>query len=395
MTQLLIKLFIKDSINVTDSVVRGRYGMLASLVGILTNVLLFSLKLLMGTLFNSISITADAFNNLSDAGSSIITLIGFKISAKPADKEHPYGHARVEYITGFIVSIIIFLLGLELIQSSFDKILHPDPIQFSLLTVAVLVMAIGVKLWQGLFNRRIGRIIHSTTLEATAMDSLNDVFATSAVLAATLFGALTHIQTDGYMGVAVALFILWSGIKLIRETLNPLLGLAPDDELVKTIEEKIRSYDGIIGFHDLVVHNYGPERCFATVHMEVCAHHDILESHERIDQIEKDFNTDLGIHLVVHMDPVITGNEAINQLKDRVGEMIRSMDPVLSMHDFRVVSGKSLSKLIFDITVPPDYPTTDKELSERIHSEIRKLDAGYHAVITLDRSYISHTHEVE
>ncbi len=391
MTKLLVRLFIRNYEHTGDESVRGGYGKLAGIVGILCNVLLFAMKLLVGTLTSSIAITADAFNNLSDAGSSVITLIGFKISAKPADKEHPYGHQRLEYIAGFIVSMIILLLGLELIRSSFEKILRPDPIQFNPAAVVVLAAAIGVKLWLGLFYRKIGKTIHSTTLEATATDSMNDVFATASVLASTIFGALTGIQTDGYMGVAVALFIIYSGIRLIKETTDPLLGNAPDEALVKIIEDKIKSYEGVIGLHDLVVHNYGPERCFASVHVEVCAKRDIMESHEMIDRIERDFNTQLKIHLVIHMDPVVTDDLRINNLKEQVADIVHRVDPVLSMHDFRVVFGKSISNLIFDITVPPAYKISDVELSDRINRMIHELDPGYNAVITLDRSYISNT----
>ena len=391
MTKLLVRLFIRNYEHTGDESVRGGYGKLAGIVGILCNVLLFAMKLLVGTLTSSIAITADAFNNLSDAGSSVITLIGFKISAKPADKEHPYGHQRLEYIAGFIVSMIILLLGLELIRSSFEKILRPDPIQFNPAAVVVLAAAIGVKLWLGLFYRKIGKTIHSTTLEATATDSMNDVFATASVLASTIFGALTGIQTDGYMGVAVALFIIYSGIRLIKETTDPLLGNAPDEALVKIIEDKIKSYEGVIGLHDLVVHNYGPERCFASVHVEVCAKRDIMESHEMIDRIERDFNTQLKIHLVIHMDPVVTDDPRINNLKEQVADIVHRVDPVLSMHDFRVVFGKSISNLIFDITVPPAYKISDVELSDRINRMIHELDPGYNAVITLDRSYISNT----
>jgi len=391
LTKLLVRLFIRNYEHTGDESVRGGYGKLAGIVGILCNVLLFAMKLLVGTLTSSIAITADAFNNLSDAGSSVITLIGFKISAKPADKEHPYGHQRLEYIAGFIVSMIILLLGLELIRSSFEKILRPDPIQFNPAAVVVLAAAIGVKLWLGLFYRKIGKTIHSTTLEATATDSMNDVFATASVLASTIFGALTGIQTDGYMGVAVALFIIYSGIRLIKETTDPLLGNAPDEALVKIIEDKIKSYEGVIGLHDLVVHNYGPERCFASVHVEVCAKRDIMESHEMIDRIERDFNTQLKIHLVIHMDPVVTDDPRINNLKEQVADIVHRVDPVLSMHDFRVVFGKSISNLIFDITVPPAYKISDVELSDRINRMIHELDPGYNAVITLDRSYISNT----
>lgn len=393
MTNRLIRLFIKEHENITDPTVRERYGRVSSLVGILCNILLFGAKMLIGILAHSIAITADAVNNLSDAGSSVITLIGFKLSAKPADKEHPYGHARIEYITGFIISIIILLLSFELIRSSVEKIIHPEPILFSAVTVAVLALAILAKLWLGLFYRKMGRIIQSTALGAASADCLNDVLATGAVLAAALFAGLTGIQIDGYMGLAVALFILFSGIGLIRKTLSPLLGEAPDEELVRRIEEKLKSYDGVIGFHDLVLHNYGPDRCFATVHLEVPAERDILESHHIIDAIEKDFSTEMNIQMVIHMDPVVTGDEQLDRLKAVVDGIVKDIDPELSMHDFRAVLGKQHVKLIFEVTVPPSFKADNEELINRIRQAIQRYNPQYESVITLDRNYISSTHK--
>jgi cation diffusion facilitator family transporter len=274
----LYKWFIKDYQEVNRPIVRERYGKLAGIVGIISNTFLFILKILIGTIFNSISITADAVNNLSDAGSSIITLVGFKLSGKPADEKHPYGHTRAEYITGFIVSLVVVLLGIEFIKSSYQKIINPDPINFSYLTVIVLVASILVKLWQSYFNKITGIRINSTALVATSMDSRNDVITTSTVLAATVFAKITGFQIDGYMGIGVALFIIYSGYKLIRDTMDPLLGLAPSSELVNDLEKRILSYDGVLGLHDLVVHSYGPEKSYASVHVEVAAHQDLLES---------------------------------------------------------------------------------------------------------------------
>ena len=290
---------------------RTAYGNLAGAVGIVCNALLCAAKLLMGTLFGSISVTADAVNNLSDASSSIITLVGFKLSAKPADKEHPYGHARIEYLAGLAVSVLIIVIGFELARTSLDKILHPTPVAFSWLTVAVLAGSIGVKLWMAMFNRTIGRRIGSATLEATATDSRNDVISTAAVLAALVLGQATHLVLDGWMGLAVALFILYSGIGLIKETVDPLLGEAPSEELAQHIARKVLSYDGVLGTHDLMVHDYGPGRCFASVHVEMAAEKDVLESHDIIDNIERDFHDNDNIHLVIHYDPIQTGDRAV------------------------------------------------------------------------------------
>ncbi|MGL6173675.1 MAG: cation diffusion facilitator family transporter, partial [Cellulosilyticaceae bacterium] len=286
MTQFLIKTFIKNAEDIKNPRVREHYGLLGSIVGISCNLLLFLSKLTIGVIFNSISITADAINNLSDAGSSIITWIGFRLSSKPADEDHPFGHARVEYITGLVISFLILMLGIELIKSSFDKILHPEPLTFSSIIIVVLILSIAAKLWLSFFNRKLGNIIGSTTLKATATDSMNDVIATSVVLISILISHFTGFQVDGYMGMIVALFIIYSGINLIKETISPLLGEAPTAELVLSIEEKISSYEGVLGFHDLVVHNYGPDRCFASVHVEVDANEDILKSHDLIDNIE-------------------------------------------------------------------------------------------------------------
>ncbi len=391
MINQLIKWFIKDYQEISRPSVRMRYGWLAGIVGIISNLFLFTIKILVGTLFNSIAITADAVNNLSDAGSSIITLVGFKLSSKPADEKHPYGHARAEYITGFVVSVVILLLGIELIKSSFQKIVKPDPINFSYISVIVLAIAILVKLWQSIFNKTLGKRINSTALIATGTDSMNDVIATSSVLVATLFAKLTGLQIDGYMGVAVALFILYSGFKLVSETLNPLLGLAPDVSLTTNLEKRILSYSGVLGLHDLVVHSYGPDKCYASVHVEVPAHQDLLESHDLIDIIERDILTESNIHLVIHMDPIVTDDEVTNTLRQKVNEIVMDIDSELSMHDFRVVFGKTHSNLIFDVVVPTACKACDEEIRERISKEISKINPTYHSVITLDRNYTSTT----
>ena len=326
MIERMLQLFIKDHENTADNVVRGRYATFAGVFGIVTNIFLFAIKFIVGLLFNSIAVTADAVNNLTDAGSSIIVLVGFKLSRKPADEQHPYGHARAEYITGFLVSVVILLLGIELIKASFDKVLNPDPIEFSYMTVIVLVISILIKLWQGIVNKSLGRRIDSTALIATGQDSMNDVISTSSVLAATVFAKLTNIQIDGYMGIAVAMFIIYSGIKLVKETLNLLMGTAPDQELVSAIEKEILSYEGVLGLHDLVVHSYGPNKTFASVHVEVDANEDLLESHDLIDNIEKEITNMFNVNTVILMDPIVIDDYRVNDLRRYVDEIVRGID---------------------------------------------------------------------
>lgn len=388
MLNLLIKLFIKDKGSINNFKVRESYGKLAGITGIATNSLLFLLKITAGLFFHSIAIIADAINNLSDSGSSVVTLAGFKISGKPADAEHPYGHRRMEYIAGLTVSLIILALGIELIKSSAEKIIHPQNTQFSVISLAVLVVSVLIKIWQSLFYRKIGKIINSVTLLATSIDSRNDVAATSAILLALIVTKLTGFDLDGYMGIAVALFIMASGVKLVIETINPLLGTAPTRELVDKIYNKIISYDYVIGLHDLTVHSYGAGKCFASVHCEVPAEHDILISHDVIDNIERDFLKDDGIHMVIHLDPVVTGDEKTNNLKAEVEKLIRSISPEISMHDFRVVWGISHSNLIFDVVSPFDSRWSDEELINLISNKITEINKTCNSVITVDHSYI-------
>ena len=387
MIQLIVRTFVKNYKDVENHHVREAYGKLAGIVGIISNIILFIIKFTVGILFKSISVTADAVNNLSDAGSSIITLIGFKLSGKPADAKHPYGHARMEYITGLVVSFIIILLGVELTKTSFDKVLHPEESVFSYLTIFVLIISVLMKLWQGMFNKKVGKTIHSTAIEATAADSINDVVATSAVLLSTIIAKWTGIHLDGYMGVLVAVFILVSGVKMIGETINPLLGMAPDQEMVDHINQKIMSYDTVLGIHDLVVHNYGPQRSFASVHVEVPASQDILISHDIIDNIERDFAKDMDIHLVVHLDPIVTDDETTNLLKAQVKHIVKDISPDLSIHDFRAVIGVSHTNLIFDVCVPFSVKMSDAEITGMISRKVKEIDPTYYTVIVVDRSY--------
>ena len=386
MIEFLIRRFVPDWQQVQRTDVRERYGTLAAAVGILSNIFLCIIKGLIGLFSGSIAVTADAVNNLSDAGASVITLLAFKIAGKPADEEHPYGHARMEYISGMAVSFIIILLGLELMGSSFEKILHPEEVGVSALTYLVLIVSIAVKLWQGMFNRSLGKRISSEALQATAADSLNDVFSTGAVLLSTLVYQFTAIPIDGWVGMLVAIFITVSGVKLIMETGSPLLGQAPDPQMVRELEEKITAYDGVIGIHDLQVHNYGPGRVFATVHAEVPANRDILVSHDIIDNIEREVGHEMNLNLVIHMDPVVTDDERLNQLHAQVQQIVAGIDSNLSMHDFRAVFGPTHTNLVFDVVVPPGFSLSDSELSRRIEQQVQTL-GSYFCVITVDHNY--------
>lgn len=388
MTKLLIKMFIKNHTNTSNTKVREQYGKLAGILGILTNLLLFFIKIIVGAIGNSIAIIADAFNNLTDSASSAITLIGFKLSGKPADNEHPYGHARMEYVTSLIVSLTILFLGFQLINSAIGKIINPQKGQFSTLSFIILIISILIKLWQFIMYQNIGRIIDSKALITTSVDSRNDILATAAILAAAIVSNITGFYLDGYIGFCIALFIIISGIRLIIETISPLLGIAPTKELVDSIYKKILSYDSIIGLHDLTVHNYGEGKCFASVHCEVSAEQDIMVSHDIIDNIERDFLKNDGIHLVIHLDPVVKSDERTNKLKARVEGIISNISKEISFHDFRVVWGVSHSNLIFDVVVPFDFEMSDEELINLISSEISKLDSTYNAVVLVDHSYI-------
>ena len=388
MTSLLIRLFVKNSDQVKNHKVRESYGKLAGIVGILCNALLSAAKIIAGWLFKSVSILADGVNNLSDATSSLVTLIGFKLSGRPADKEHPFGHARMEYVAGLVVAFFIVLVGFDLSKSSFDKIIHPEAADFRVISVVILGLSILLKLWMFFFNRKVGKIIDSTTLEATAADSRNDVLMTSAVLICAIVGKLTGFaMLDGIVGLGIAVFIIISGVKLVSETLSPLLGEAPNKELVTDILEKLRGYDGVLGVHDLMVHDYGPGRCFASVHVEMDAKNDILKSHDVCDNIERDFQGE-GISLVVHLDPIITDDEEINELKKLTAKLLASMGYGITMHDFRVVKGYTHTNLIFDIVVPFDCKLSDDDLKNTIQQMVQEQSEKLFTVINIDRNYI-------
>ncbi len=387
MTKLLIKLFIKNA-DATTPKGRELYGRLAGVVGIVCNLLLSVMKLIIGTVSNSVSITADATNNISDAGSSIVTLVGFRLSGKPADKDHPYGHARIEYISSLIISFLILLIGCSIFKESVTKIIKPEESLFNIATVIVLVASIFVKLWLAVFNTYLGKQIDSKALEATAIDSRNDVITTTAVLIASVISHFTGFNLDGYMGVIVSIFILISGINLVKETLNPLLGQPPTKEMFESIEKKILSYDNVLGVHDLMVHSYGPNTYFASAHIEMDAKIDVLVCHDIMDQIERDFKSDLNIHLVVHLDPTILDSPEINELKEMVNDIICEIDRELTFHDFRVVMGEENKNVLFDVVVPPEYKYSDEELEKMITDKITEMSNGkIFTVLVVDHSY--------
>lgn len=385
MTDLILRIFVRDHKNTEDPAVRDKCGRVAGAVGIVTNFLLFLMKIIVGTVFHSVSVTADAVNNLTDSGSSVVTLIGFKMASKPADEKHPFGHARIEYLSGVIVSFIVIFLGLQLGMSSIEKILTPEENALTPVALVVLVISILAKLWQCLFYRKVGRMIKSESVEATSKDSRNDVIATSVVLLGAVITILTGVNLDGYMGAAVALFIVFSGVQLTISTADPLLGQAPEGELVQTITEKMLSYPGIIGMHDLAVHNYGVGRCFASAHCEVDAKNDILVSHDLIDNIERDFSRDLGIHMVIHLDPVIVGDARTDALHCKVQSLVTALYPTVTIHDFRVIWGVTHSNIVFDAAVPFAVKDSDAVITQKLEAEIQKLDPEYRTVVTIDR----------
>ena len=386
MTDLILRIFVRDHKNTEDPAVRDKCGRVAGAVGIVTNFLLFLMKIIVGTVFHSVSVTADAVNNLTDSGSSVVTLIGFKMASKPADEKHPFGHARIEYLSGVIVSFIVIFLGLQLGMSSVEKIITPEENALTPVALIVLVVSILAKLWQCLFYRKVGRMIKSESVEATSKDSRNDVIATSVVLLGAVITMLTGVNLDGYMGAAVALFIVFSGVQLTISTADPLLGQAPEGELVQTITEKMLSYPGIIGMHDLAVHNYGVGRCFASAHCEVDAKNDILVSHDLIDNIERDFSRDLGIHMVIHLDPVIVGDARTDALHRKVQSLVTALYPTVTIHDFRVIWGVTHSNIVFDAAVPFAVKDSDAVITQKFEAEIQKLDPDYRTVVTIDRS---------
>ena len=389
MISLLAKWLIPNREQVEDSSVRRAWGALCGFVGIGLNILLFVGKLVAGTLSGSIAITADAFNNLSDAGSSVVTLLGFRLAGKKPDAGHPFGHGRLEYVSGLIVAGLILLMGAELAKSSVDKILHPEAVTFSWLAAGILLASIGVKLYMYLYNRAVGKKIKSAAMSATAADSLSDTAATSAVLLAMVIGKLTDVQLDGWVGLVVALFILWSAVQAARDTISPLLGQAPDPMLVKEIESLVMAHDTVVGIHDLVVHDYGPGRCIISLHAEVPADEQVLELHDVIDNIEEELAQKLHCEAVIHMDPVVVGDPTVTALHQQVAALVKTIDPRITIHDFRMVPGQTHTNLIFDAVIPFDERLTRQQVADRIRQMVSEMEGDYRAVVKVENSYVS------
>ena len=388
MTDFLVNKFIKDSTNIESTEVRTRYGMLASVVGIFCNVLLFSVKLTIGLILSSLAVTADAFNNLSDAASSIISFIGVKMAGKPADAEHPFGHGRIEYIAALIVSFLVIEVGFTFFKSSISKILHPEEISFDLVPFVILILSILVKLWMAFFNNKLGKRIDSKVMLATAADSLGDVITTSATVLSIIICHFTSINVDAIAGLIVSAIVIWSGISIAKDTLEPLIGERIPAELYQKITDIVESYDGIVGTHDLIVHNYGPNRSMATIHAEVPNDINIDVSHEIIDKIERDVKKDLNILLVIHMDPVEMRDEEVLSLREKTSRIVHALDPELNFHDFRVLKENEQRNLIFDLVVPDSYSEKDaNRVMHQLVSLLHEMDENVECIITLDRSF--------
>ena len=387
MISLLARIFIGAKER-SEARERQAYGILCGAVGIGLNVLLFLGKFLAGTLSHSIAITADAFNNLSDAGSSAVTLLGFRLAGQEADRDHPFGHGRMEYLSGLAVSMLILLMAFELFKSSLGKILHPAPVDSSPLVLVILCASIGVKLYMSFYNRRIGVKLNSPAMLATAADSLGDCVATAAVLIATLVGQFTGLMIDGWVGLLVALFILWSGINAAKDTIDPLLGVPPTEEFVEQIYDLVMRYDSIVGMHDLIVHDYGPGRCMISLHAEVPSDKNLMELHDEIDNAERELSRQLNCVAVIHMDPLEINDSLTTQAREAVIDLAHGIDPAISIHDFRMVSGPTHTNLIFDAMVPHQFRLTDAQVADAIQAAVLALEGNYFAVVTVERSYV-------
>lgn len=381
MTKLLLQFFVKNNENTENPVVRASVGKLAGATGIVCNCILFLGKLIAGLMAGSVAIIADAVNNLSDASSSVVTLLGFRLAQQPADADHPYGHARYEYLSGLVVAVLILVIGVELVKSSVGKIIHPEPIVFSAITVTILVASIVIKLWMAMFFGALGKKIKSTTLAATSVDSRNDVISTASVLLGCLVGYFFHINIDGIVGLLVALFILYSGINIVKDTISPLLGQQADAELVEKIHALVLSHEKVLGVHDLLVHDYGPGQCFASLHAELSAEEDAIACHEIIDHIENEVRKELHVDLVIHYDPVVTDDAEGNAMRQMLEEIISQIDPRLSMHDFRITDGR---KLVFDLEVPYEMGQQYEALQQKIDESLQEKGKDYTTEIRFD-----------
>lgn len=386
MISLLARLFLKPE-GRDEAALRKGYGMLCGAVGIGLNILLFAGKFFAGTIAGSIAITADAFNNLSDAGSSFVTLLGFQLAGQKPDSDHPFGHGRIEYLSGLAVSMLIILMGFELAKSSLDKILHPAPVDSSWLVIAILCVSICVKLYMALYNRSLGKKLNAPAMLATAADSLSDSIATTAVLVATLVGRFSGLMIDGWCGILVAAFILWSGFNAAKDTVNPLLGTPPTHEFVDEIKNLVMAHPSIIGIHDLIVHDYGPGRVMISLHAEVSASANVLDLHDEIDNVESELREKLGCEAVIHMDPIVTDDGVTGETRERVAALVHCIDDEINIHDFRMVAGPSHTNVIFDAVVPYGFRLTDSEVEEKIKTAVRTLDGNYFAVVKVERSY--------
>lgn len=388
MTDLLVKLFIKNSENVKDAEVREKYGLLGSIVGIVVNIILSAAKYAIGVISKSVSITADAINNLADAASCIVTLVSFKMAARKPDKEHPFGHGRIEYIAALAVGFLVELMGYELIKSSVEKIRNPEPVEFSVPAVAVLAVSILGKVWLYLFNKKLGNRIQSPAMLAVAKDSLSDTTATLVAAVALVCSLFTQLPVDGFMGLIVSGFILMSGFGILKEAISILLGNPPEKETVDELVEYVLSFDEIIGIHDLVIHSYGASSTFATLHAEIPSDENMLKAHDTIDNIEQEVKKRLGIELVIHMDPIEINNEKVSALKERMREIVSGIDKELTIHDFRVVDGPTHTNLVFDVVVPHGFEMREDRLIGIINDKINESDNRYRCVITVDKCYI-------
>ena len=387
MTDLLVKCFIRDYQNTDDAAVREKYGFLSSVVGIACNVILFAVKLFMGILSNSISIMSDAFNNLSDSVSCIVTMFGYKLAAMPADKNHPFGHGRFEYLTSLVLAVVIMIVGYELFQNSLEKVLHPEQVRFSWVVLVCLLASILVKIWMSAFNRKLGKKIDSSVMLATAQDSLNDVISTVATVISLVLSTMVSWPVDGIIGILVSVFVLYSGFEIIKDTISQLLGQPADKELVQNIAHIMRQRPQILGVHDMIIHSYGPGNMIGSAHAEVSADSDILKIHDIIDQVEKEIEEKTHVMFTIHMDPIETDNQEIEHMKQKMKGILSHIDKSLTFHDFRMVSGDTHTNLIFDIVVPFECKLTTEQIQKQVDEELSTLDQTYYAVITFDHNY--------
>lgn len=390
MTNILVKMFIKNKDDYKNPVVREKYGVLASIVGIICNVVLFAIKMLIGIIIGSISVMADAFNNLSDAASSIVSFVGVKLANRPSDEEHPFGHGRYEYIAAFVVAFLVLQVGFSCLESAVDKIRNPEAVSFSPILVGILIVSVLLKLWLGLFNRKLGGQIDSSVMKATATDAFGDMLVTTVTVISILVGHFSGWMIDGYMGLLVSLFVLYAGIGIIHETLEPLLGQPATRELYDSITSFVESFDGVVGTHDLIVHNYGPTNSMASIHAEVPVNCDLASTHEIIDRIEGRTQRELGIFLVIHMDPVEVDNQEVNQCREMVARIAKEVEETATIHDFRMVNGEKQVNLIFDLVLPHEYIGEKRnQLLHELRTRISQEDAKYQCVITVDHSFVN------